>query len=78
MTPEELIQLVRNQNQLGLSVMVLTMPAPKSWKRSMRHPLRVRTPFGLCRWNHGNSEDRIVIYVEVEQALEFLRKPGAA
>ena len=75
MTPDELVRLVLQQRELGLSVVVLKMPTPKSWLRTWRRPKKVSTPFGRCRWSHHNERE-VVVYIETAKLEKWLGKMG--
>jgi hypothetical protein len=72
--PRELAELVLSQKALGLSTLVLTMPAPKRWHNRLERPDRVSTPFGRCRWSHSTQDGRIVFYVEVAKVEAWLER----
>jgi hypothetical protein len=74
MTVDSLKKLIAKQEELGLDTCVLQMQAPKSWRRGRRYSERVKTPFGLCRWNGGYHEDSIVIYPSLSQLKAYVEK----
>jgi hypothetical protein len=76
MKEHDLRELIAKQKELGLSLCVLKMPMPKSWRNWRNRGERVRTPFGLCRWNHI-AQDTLAIYVEVERLEQFVRRVEA-
>jgi hypothetical protein len=69
---ETLRALVKSQEELGLSLLVLAMPAPKSWVRR-GHPAReVRTPFGMVRCYANNTG--LTIMPTLDQVKAYLKK----
>lgn len=71
---DELRNLCDKQDEMNLDSMVLKMPAPKSWGKGTYPGERVRTPFGLCRWNGGYHDDSIVIFPTVAQVRKYIAK----
>jgi hypothetical protein len=71
MTAAEISRIIDDLAEKKLSTAHLTMPAP-NFKR--HYPMRVRTPFGLCRWYPSSDPKRIIIYPSVGQLKKFLIK----
>lgn len=67
----ELASVYHEVKSKGLERAYLTIPAPKF---RGPYPLRVRTPFGLCRWYPANTGDVIIIYPTLKQIERLLKK----
>lgn len=74
MQVDELRKLIAKQEELGLDTCVLQMQAPKSWRKGGKMGERVKTPFGLCRWNGGYNDDTIVIYPSLDQLRAYVER----
>lgn len=72
MKPEELLELCKKQEEMGLDRLVLKMPYPKLWLKRGYGSRRVRTPFGLCEYSQG--WDSLLIYPRLEQVYEYFQK----
>jgi hypothetical protein len=67
----ELASIYHKAKEQGLDMAHLTIPTPKF---RGAYPLRVRTPFGLCRWYPSNMGDTIIIYPTLKQIEKLLKK----
>lgn len=75
MNLEQLEEMCVKQEAMGLDRLVLTMPAPKSWKSDFNYPTQVRSPFGLCEYGSGVSDpEMVVIYPTVKQVRKYIKK----
>lgn len=71
MTVQEIQEVLDKMEKQGLTDGVLTMPAPKF---RGAYPLRVRTPFGLCRWYPSNDAERVIIFPTRSQLEKFVKR----
>jgi len=75
MKPQDLLRLAEEAEGRGLKYVGLCMPLNF---KGRQHPLKVRTPFGLCRWYPSSDPDKVIIHVEIEQIRKYFSRILAA